>query len=509
MKFLLTCSIISILCIATESCFSQELPIKSSRTISFTTDEGTYMNVDVSPDGKTVLFDLLGDLYTVPAAGGSATQLTRGIAFHLRPVWSPDGKRIAYLGDLDGAFHLNVMDLKGSFHKVLGSADNALDYGADALWTPDGRYIAINRSVYSLAGGKMTSGIEVKAPIRFSPDGQLVYGLDSGKLFVYDQFAKTRTALPAVLRGARGETISPDGRWWAYIKDTNDHRSLVVQDLTNITSRILVPSLIVTDHLYRPWITPPHFSFSPDSKNIYNSNSGKINLIEVESGTDNIIPFTANVKSDLGPLSYHTFSVKQDSVKIRYARSAHESPDDKQLVFSELHTLYIMDLPNGKPRVLAPQPLAQFQPVYSPDGRWIAYVTWCDTAGGALWRVPTTGGQPEQLTHIQGQYQRPAWSPDGTLLAVVRGAPKLGDRDDPGIGQLTLIPVNGGPTHVIDDSVPLWNHLAFSGDGRRIIYTPQGKTLPQTPGPTAGVEGPGWERSTGYSHRSSPNLLSR
>jgi len=55
------------------------------------------MNVDVSPDGKTLLFDLLGDLYTVPSTGGNATQLTRGIALHLRPVWSPDGKGLPIL----------------------------------------------------------------------------------------------------------------------------------------------------------------------------------------------------------------------------------------------------------------------------------------------------------------------------------------------------------------------------------------------------------------------------
>jgi Tol biopolymer transport system component len=73
-------------------CFSQGLPIKPTRTISFTTDEGTYMDVDISPDGKTIVFDLLGDIYTVPATGGKATQLTIGLAYNRCPVWSPDGK---------------------------------------------------------------------------------------------------------------------------------------------------------------------------------------------------------------------------------------------------------------------------------------------------------------------------------------------------------------------------------------------------------------------------------
>src|SRR5580700_5337211 len=81
----------------TVMCFCQELPIKPARTISFTTDEGSYMNVDVSPDGKTLVFDLLGDLYTIPSTGGEAKQLTHGIALHLWPFWSPDGKKMAYI----------------------------------------------------------------------------------------------------------------------------------------------------------------------------------------------------------------------------------------------------------------------------------------------------------------------------------------------------------------------------------------------------------------------------
>jgi hypothetical protein len=199
---------------------------------------------------------------------------------------------------------------------------------------------------------------------------------------------------------------------------------------------------------------------------------GKIHRIEVDNGTDVIIPFTANVKVDVGSFDYNIYRVLQDSVKVRYIRSANASPDSRHLVFSALDRIYIMDLPNGKARVLAPQSIGQFQPVFSPDGQWVAYVSWCDTAGGYLWRVPTAGGTPEKLTHIAGEYQRPAWSPDGRLITVIRGAPKLGDRDDIGQGWLELTPVDGGPAKMIDDSVP-WVQPAFSADGQRVIYTPK------------------------------------
>jgi len=441
------------------------------------------MDVDVSPDGKTLVFDLLGDLYTVPAAGGAATQLTRGIALNVRPVWSPDGKKIAYLSDFSGGFHVNVMDLHGTFRQVLGSSDNELEY-EDAQWTPDGQYVAAGGSVYSLAGRKMTAGKDVRHPLRFSADGQVIYGLDSGKLVAYDRAAKNKTVLPAAIGEALNFILSPDCRWWCYIKDSSGKRSLIVQDLTGKTSRVLISSLYATDPRYAPGWSYPHFSFSPDSKSVFIGYGGKIHRIDVESGTDAIIPFIAHVRSDLGPLCYNTYRVRNDSVKVRYIRSAHASPDGRHLVFSALSRIYIQDVPGGKPQALAPQELAQFQPVYSPDGQWIAFVTWCDTSGGALWRVPAAGGRPEQLSHIPGQYQHPSWSPNGSSIAVVRGKPKLGLRNDPGIGELTLIPVKGGIPRIIDDSVPLWNQLAFSSDGHRITYTPmekRGSPIPPTP----------------------------
>jgi Tol biopolymer transport system component len=459
-------------------CYCQELPIKPARTIAFTTDEGSYMNVDVSPDGKTLVFDLLGDLYSVPSTGGNATQLTRGIALHLRPVWSPDGKRIAYISDISGSFHLNVMDLEGRFHRILGNPlnDFFFDYEPDAMWMPDGHYIAIGESVYDLEGESITSGIQVKHPIRISRNEQLVYGLDSGKLYRYDRANNTKTAISSVLDKFQSGALSPDCRWWCYIRDSNSQRCLCARGLSNDSIRTLIPALIKKDPRYAlgdPFPAFPHFSFSPDSKHVFIGYGGKIHRINIESGADQVIPFIAHVKSDLGPYNYHAYRVKYDSGKVQYTRSANASPDSSHLVFSALDRIYVMALPDGKPHVLAPQSIGQFQPVYSPDGQWIAYVSWCDTVGGYLWRVPSTGGQPERLTAVAGQYQRPAWSPDGRLIAVIGGEPKLGDRDDVGSGRLELIPVNGGSARVIDDSVPLWNHVDFSADGRRVNYTPK------------------------------------
>src|SRR6185436_18882761 len=69
-----------------------DLPLVPTRPLKFTTDEGTWMSLDVSADGKTIVFDLLGDIYTIPIGGGSAKRITSGSGFDGQPRFSPDGK---------------------------------------------------------------------------------------------------------------------------------------------------------------------------------------------------------------------------------------------------------------------------------------------------------------------------------------------------------------------------------------------------------------------------------
>jgi imidazolonepropionase-like amidohydrolase/Tol biopolymer transport system component len=457
------------------SCWGQGLPIRVARTINFSTDEGSYLDVDISPDNKTLLFSLLGDIYMLPSAGGSARQLTRGLALNLRPIWADDGKRVAFISDTSGSFRVNVIDTGRTFHTILGREVIRLNYETDAIWTPDGNYIVVNDSVYGVIGGRAPRDISLTHLIRFSPDGSLAYYVDSNRLVSYDYRKRVKASISSELKKYRYGVLSPDARWWCYICDSGERRCLMIQNLFSGESKLLISEFYTTDPRFNWGLPIPHFCFSPDSRNIYIGYKGKIHRIDVLAGHDVIIPFNAQVHTDLGALNYKTFRITYDSVNIKYIRNVSMRPDGRQLLFSALNKVYTMNLPNGRPHILTEQSVGQFQPAYSPDGKWVAYVSWCDTVGGYLWRVLSNGGLPEQLTHTPGQYRTPVWSPNGKEIAVIRGRPNLTSHDETehDIGRLELVSVSSREEQFIADTIPLVNALAFSSDGHRLIYTPK------------------------------------
>jgi Tol biopolymer transport system component len=158
------------------------LPLKPARTVTFTTRAGHWMSVDVSPDGQTLVFDLLGDLYTLPIAGGTATPLTRGMAFDAQPRFSPDGKRIVFVSDRDGGYNLYQMSLdKRDTVQMTRGKTNTYE---SPDWTPDGRYVVVTRNMklhlYHADGGTGQQLIREPANRRtlgaaVSPDGRYIW----------------------------------------------------------------------------------------------------------------------------------------------------------------------------------------------------------------------------------------------------------------------------------------------------------------------------------------------
>src|SRR6201984_793931 len=124
------------------------LPLKSDRKIEFSTDEGTWLSLDVSPDGKTIVFELLGDIYTLPIEGGQAKLVDGGMAFDSQPKFSPDGKWIALLSDREGTENVWIMKADGSEPKQV-SKDPNREF-ASPSWSPDGKYIFVSKTNFGI-----------------------------------------------------------------------------------------------------------------------------------------------------------------------------------------------------------------------------------------------------------------------------------------------------------------------------------------------------------------------
>ncbi len=464
---------------------TQELPMQPERIISFTTDEGTNMNLDVSPDGKTLVFDMLGDIYTVPTTGGKATQITKGLALNIRPVWSPDGRKIAFISDRTGEYHIAVKDLERGNTFTVANNTKPLEDHQNLLWTPDGNYITVENNTYGILGGSVIPGIKQKNPrlnpSHYSSDGRFMYYVDDSIIFKFDKYKDTSIAITSFSRNPYQDfssVISPDGRYFVYsmykfVDGRFRKPYLFAIDLQNGSEKLLVSNLATQDSGFL--FSPPkllHGNFSPDSKYYYAGYGGKIHRIEISSGSDVIIPFTANVEVAAASLNQNEYRINTSNVDVRYIRSARLRPDKKQLVFTALGRLYVRDLPTGEPRPLINQPGEQLQPAYSPDGKWIAYVSWSDKDSGYVWKVDANGGTPVKVTRIAGQYQRPAWSPDGKYIAVVHSQQKLDTYISSQIGDLELIDVISGEKKRIDSNINLWNEISFSNDGKQLIYEP-------------------------------------
>src|SRR5690349_8612662 len=121
----------------------KDLPLEVGRTVPIKTSEGTWMSLDVSPDGKTIAFDFLGDIFTMPITGGKPKQFTKGMAFDSHPKFSPDGTKLLFISDRSGGENIwwFAIDKSDSLQLTKGNTEHY----QSAEWTPDGDYIVGSR----------------------------------------------------------------------------------------------------------------------------------------------------------------------------------------------------------------------------------------------------------------------------------------------------------------------------------------------------------------------------
>jgi Tol biopolymer transport system component/imidazolonepropionase-like amidohydrolase len=494
-------------------------PQPGARRIAFTTEQGTWTSVDLSPDGATIVFDLVGDLYTLPIGGGKATRITSGPAWDSQPRFSPDGRTIAFTSDRGGTDNLWLADADGENARALTEEKDLYTRTAD--WTPDGEYLIARREDGKLAGIPPVelylfsrhggSGVQLTSSddthnasgAVASADGRFIYFARRQRPFNYIpnlqdglwQIARhdRRTGKVAQLTGGYGgavrPAISPDGGKLAYVSRRDGATVLVVRDLASGAEKVVARDLgrdemegFATSDLY------PGYSFTPDGEAIVLSDRGRIFRIDVATGARTAIPFRADVEQWAAPRVSWQDGVEKGDVRVRALQGVAETPARDAIVFQALGRIWRQPLadgrPSGAPVRLTPEreglPTREYAPAISPDGAWVAYVSWSDRELGRVWKVRTSGGEPVQLTPTAAHYANPAWSADGSRLAVLRGSGlELRGRqpEEEAAFELHLLPASGGATSYVatvgvGTGQRFHPHVTFVSDeaGERLLY---------------------------------------
>jgi Tol biopolymer transport system component len=501
------------------------LPLQAARTLKFTTEEGTWMSVDISPDGRTLVFDLLGNLYTLPVTGGGAKQITHGFAYSVEPKFSPDGQKIAFISDGGGAWNLWMANVDGSNAVQLSKDDNS-EFTSPA-WLPDSQMILVSKKsmvpwssfalwAYHIKGGagvQLVEAAETSASNADQPDvsaSQYVHTIDAvaspdGKQLYYVQrpgiFGSELFPPSQILRRNRGTgevypitdtlvgsafrpELSPDGTKLAFAARFGPKTGLKILDLQTGEQRWLKYPIQPDDQINDlDGDILPGYAFTPDGKDIVIAYGGKIHRINVTSGQTELIPFTAKVSRGMGPLLDFPYRVDEGPVHWRILQGFTLSPDGKRLAVSAATHIYVMDVPGGTPHRLTKGTDHEYQPAWSPDGRWIAYVTW-STAGGQIWKIRSDGaGAPVKLTQVPAYYRRVVWSPDGSRIVTLRG-PRYWQLGKPGefsggdeLLDLVWISSQGGATHFIAPGIGVRApHFVQDQPDRIYFYSAQGLT---------------------------------
>ncbi len=478
------------------------LPLKTARTHTFTTTKGTWISLDVSPDGKTIVFDLLGDLYTMPIAGGKATALTHGMAYDAQPRYSPDGTKIVFVSDRSGGENLWLMNADGTDTTALTTGNTNMY--VSPTWTPDGEYVVASRSgglfgtaklwMFNVDGGK---GVPLTATPALAPALKQLgaaYGKDQRyvwyaartgdwqynavgpqyQLYLWDRETGRTSQMSTRFGSAFRPALSKDGKYLAYAARFETKTGIRLRNLeTQEEDWLAYPVQRDETESRAPMDAYPGYSFTPDSKAIIISYGGEIWRVPVDRSAPAKIPFEAEVKLEMGPEVKFAYRVDTgSSFTAKQIRDIALSPDGSKLAFSSMDRLYVVDLPSGTPQRVSRSDIGEFGPAWSPDSRSLAYVTWSDAKGGQVMRatLDNRNAWSIRLLTSGGLYADLAWSPTGDRVVAVRAASREMQEAGaaffgPVAAEFVWTPAAGGPVTVIMPTSGMGNpHFASNPD---------------------------------------------
>ncbi|MDH5380523.1 MAG: amidohydrolase family protein [Cyclobacteriaceae bacterium] len=480
----------------------KELPLEPVRTFSIETDEISWMSVDVSPDGLTIAFDLLGDIYTMPLIGGEAKKITSGMPFDSQPRFSPDGKKMLYTSDKSGGEGVWEMNLETMEDRQITSGN--FDRFQSPEYSPDGKYIIVSKAglrsgtlklhMYHVDGGTGAELMDKPENLKmtgaaFGNSDQFIwYAQRTGdwqynailpqyQLGRYDRETGKSEAMTFRYGSAFRPTLSPDGKWLVYGTRHEAETGLVLRDLKTGNEKWLAYPVQHDDQESRGTRDAlPGMSFTPDSKNLVASYGGKLWKIAIDGSGAVQIPFKIKAEIELGPQLDFEYPIEDSNdFVVKQIRDAVPSPDGKLLAFTALDRLYVMDLEKKTYRRLTKFDFTEAQPTWSPDNEWIAFVTW-NQKEGAIYKVKVSGKKsdsPIKLTSESAIYETPVWSPDGKKIVALKGDAEFFtsalNQNAPGAGrELVWISASGGVSTFISYSYGRYKPH-FSSNNERIF----------------------------------------
>ncbi|MGB4400954.1 MAG: amidohydrolase, partial [Daejeonella sp.] len=480
-----------------------EKPSGPTKSFSFQTNEGTWMNLDLSPDGQEIVFDMLGDIYKIPVTGGKATLLAGGLASEVQPRFSPNGKFISYTSDKDGGDNIWMMNTDGSGKKAITKETFRLLN--NAVWTPDNQYLIARKhftSSRSLGAGEMWmyhigggDGVQLTkrkndqqdaGEPEVSPDGKYVYfseDVSPGPTFQYNKDPNSEIYNIRRLNRQTGEIetvaggdggavrpqISPDGKLLAFVKRVRLKSVLFLQDLETGEEWPVYEDL--SHDQQEAWAIfglYPNFAWTPDSKNIIFYANGKFKNLEILTEYVNDIPFDINATLSITEALHFEQKVYRDEFDVKMIRQLSTSPDGKMIAFNAAGYIYTKVLPDGIPTRISTGTDFEFEPEFSPDGKSIVFVSWNDEQRGSINKVDLQTQIVTKLTTEKGYYYGPKYSGKGDKIVFRKGTGNevLGFAfgKNPGI---YVMPAEGGkPKLILNNGI----RPMFNADDSRIWF---------------------------------------
>jgi Tol biopolymer transport system component len=405
---------------------------ESATTVSVS--RGTNIAVAISPDGRSLVMDLQGVFWRLPAAGGSATRITDDFADPALPDWSPDGRTIAFQSYKGGNVHVWTMRPDGSQPRQLtfGEYDDR-----EPRFSPDGRRIAFSSDrggsydiwTLDLRSGelaRLTDRPDEEYQPTWSPDGDEIAFVTAQRVVepghklgqLYELTARTIDAVDAA--GNRRTLVSeeagriaspswgPDGERIAYALSSPSESHLMV---AAVGADAVAGERVSGEEDVFPfpaeWLSPQRLIYTAD---------GKILRRDLTAGDVASIPFEARLSFERSTYRFkrHDFDSRRSRV-VRGIVAPDLAPSGRAVAFVALNDLWLMDI-GGRPRRLTHDSYLEADPAFSPDGRWLAYSS--DKSGSEdIYLRHLEGAAERRLTTLPGAEVAAAWSRDGRSIA--------------------------------------------------------------------------------------------